>query len=128
MNLPEILNSINHNKQNILRERDEREEKSYAPFVVNRCLSYFPDTIFLVNNVNAIPTIDKRMHYEYLLNAVRKRKRFSKWLKKENDVRVDWIREYYKVSSKTAMEYLSLLTDEQVEEIRLQTTYADENR
>jgi hypothetical protein len=49
VNLSEILNSINHNKDNILRERDEREEKSYAPFVVNRCLSYFSDTIFLVN-------------------------------------------------------------------------------
>lgn len=128
MNLPEILNSINHNKQNILRERDEREEKSYAPFVVNRCLSYFPDTIFLVNSVNAIPTIDKRMHYEYLLNSVRKRKRFSKWLKKENDVRVDWIKEYYKVSSKTAMEYLSLLSDEQIEEIKSRTTYADKKQ
>jgi len=127
VNLSEILNSINHGKDNILRERDEREEKSYAPFVVNRCLSYFPDTIFLVNNMNAIPTVDKRMHYEYLLHSVRKRKRFSKWLKKENDPRLAWIKEYYGVSDQVAREYLSLLTDEQIETVKNHTTYGDKN-
>lgn len=128
MNLSEILNSINHNKDNILRERDEREEKSYAPFVVNRCLSYFSDTIFLVNNLNVIPNVDKRMHYEYLLHSVRKRKRFSKWLKKENDPRIDWIKEYYGVSEQIAREYLTLLTDEQIETVKNHTRFGDKNR
>ena len=128
MNLSEILNSINHNKDNILRERDEREEKSYAPFVVNRCLSYFSDTIFLVNNLNVIPNVDKRMHYEYLLHSVRKRKRFSKWLKKENDPRIDWIKEYYGVSEQIAREYLTLLTDEQIETDKNHTRFGDKNR
>jgi hypothetical protein len=128
VNLSEILNSINHNKDNILRERDEREEKSYAPFVVNRCLSYFSDTIFLVNNLNVIPNVDKRMHYEYLLHSVRKRKRFSKWLKKENDPRIDWIKEYYGVSEQIAREYLTLLTDEQIETVKNHTRFGDKNR
>ncbi len=128
MNLGEILSSINHNKENILRERDEREEKQYAPYVINRCLSYFPDTIFLVNSMNCIPNVDKRMHYEFLLTSVRKRKRFSKWLKKEQDERLDWIKEYYNLSDKKAREYISFLTDEQIEDIKSRTTYGDKNK
>ncbi len=128
MNLGEILSSINHNKENILRERDEREEKQYAPYVINRCLSYFPDTIFLVNSMNCIPNVDKRMHYEFLLTSVRKRKRFSKWLKKEQDIRLDWIKEYYNVSEKKARDYISFLTDEQIEDIKSRTTYGDKNQ
>jgi len=128
MNLGEILSSINHNKENILRDRDEREEKQYAPYVINRCLSYFPDTIFLVNSMNCIPNVDKRMHYEFLLTSVRKRKRFSKWLKKEQDIRLDWIKEYYNVSEKKAREYISFLTDEQIEDIKSRTTYGDKNQ
>ena len=123
MNLGEILSSINHNKENILRERDEREEKQYAPYVINRCLSYFPDTIFLVNSMNCIPNVDKRMHYEFLLNSVRKRKRFSKWLKREQDHRLDWIKEYYKISDKKAREYALLLSNEEIEDIKNKTTY-----
>ena len=123
MNLGEILSSINHNKENILRERDEREEKQYAPYVINRCLSYFPDTIFLVNSMNCIPNVDQRMHYEFLLNSVRKRKRFSKWLKREQDHRLDWIKEYYKISDKKAREYALLLSNEEIEDIKNKTTY-----
>lgn len=128
MNLSEILSSINHNKENILRDRDEREEKQYAPYVINRCLSYFPDTIFLVNSMNCIPNVDKRMHYEFLLTSVRKRKRFSKWLKREQDIRLDWIKEYYNVSEKKAREYISFLTEEQIEDIKSRTTYGDKNQ
>ena len=128
MNLSEYLNSINHSKENLLRERDEREEKSYAPFVINRCLSYFPDTILLVNAANSIPNIDKRFHYEYLIHSVRKRKRFSKWLKKESREEIDWIKEYYNVSTKRAEEYADLLSDEQLQEIKSKTTYGEKNK
>ena len=128
MNLKEYLNSINHSKENLLRERDEREEKSYAPFVINRCLSYFPDTILLVNAANSIPNIDKRFHYEYLLHSIRKRKRWSKWLKKEQDERLNWIKEYYNVSDKRAQEYLEILTEAQLEEIKSKTTYGEKNK
>ena len=128
MNLSEYLNSINHSKDNLMREGDEREEKSYAPFVINRCLSYFPDTILLVNSVNSIPNIDKRFHYEYLVHSVRKRKRWSKWLKKEGDERIDWIKEFYGVSDKRAQEYLEILSDTQLEDIKSKTTYGEKNK
>ena len=75
-----------------------------------------------------IPNVDKRMHYEYLLHSVRKRKRFSKWLKKENDPRIDWIKEYYGVSEQIAREYLTLLTDEQIETVKNHTRFGDKNR
>ena len=125
MNLSEILNSINHNKENILRSRDDREEKSYAPFIINKSLSYFSDTIFLSNNMNAIPNVDKRMHYEYFLHSVRKRKRFSK-CKRSNrmrDCRGSW--SITRSLVRKAEEYLSLLTEDQINEIRDHTTFGD---
>ena len=127
MNLSEILNSINHNKENVLRSRDEREEKSYAPFIINKSLSYFADTIFLSNHMNVIPNVDKRMHYEYFLYAVRKRKRFSKWQKKQNDPKVSWIMEYYDISRRKAEEYMSILTDDQLGIIRDRTSFGEKN-
>ena len=128
MRLTDYLNSINHSKENLIRDGDEREEKSYAPFVINRCLSYFPDTILLVNAANSIPNIEKIFHYEYLLHSVRKRKRFSKWLKKESREEIDWIKEYYNVSTKRAEEYADLLSDEQLEDIKSKTTYGEKNK
>lgn len=128
MNLSGYLNSINHNKENILRERDELEERLYKPFVINRCLSYFPDTIFLVNAVNAVPNMDKRFHYEYLLHSVRKRKRFSKWLKKEQSEEVDWIKEYYGVSTRKAIEYKDIISSENLQKLKSLTTYGEKNK
>lgn len=128
MNLSEILNSINHNKENVLRSRDEREEKSYAPFIINKSLSYFADTIFLSNHMNTIPNMDKRMHYEYFLHSVRKRKRFSKWQKKENDPKLAWVIENYGVSRRKAEEYMSILTDDQLEIIRDRTSFGEKNQ
>ena len=92
MKLSDYLKAINHTKEPLLDTDDEFIEKGYVPFVVNRCLSYFPDTIFMVNQMNACPTVDKKMHFDYLLNSIRKRKRFSKWFKNE-----DWkiIKGYY---------------------------------
>tara|TARA_R110002096_G_scaffold6583_1_gene30113 strand:- start:663 stop:1049 length:387 start_codon:yes stop_codon:yes gene_type:complete len=128
MKLGDYLNSINHNKENLLRDGDEREEKSYAPYVVNRCLSYFPDTIFLVNAANSIPNIDKKFHFEYLLYSVRKRKRWSKWLKKEENEKIKWIKEYYGVSTKRAEEYFNILSEDQLEQIKSVTTYGEKNK
>ena len=127
VNLSEILNSINHNKENVLRSRDEREERSYAPFIINKSLSYFADTIFLSNHMNVIPNVDKRMHYEYFLHAVRKRKRFSKWQKKQNDPKVSWIMEYYDISRRKAEEYMSILSENELEIIRDRTSFGEKN-
>ena len=115
MKLGDYLNAINYSKDNLLE--DEAAAKGYVPFVVNRCLSYFPDTILQANEMNLLPNADKKMQFDYLRHSVRKRKRFSKWLKNENDPRLDSIKLFYNCGSKKALEIIAVLSDEQIDEI-----------
>lgn len=117
MKLSDYLKAINHSKEKLFDTDDEFVEKKYTPFVINRCLSYFPDTIFYVNQMNATPSVDKKMHFDYLLNSVRKRKRFSKWLKNEESNSITIIKEYYGYSERKAREVQSLLSDEDIQEM-----------
>ncbi len=117
MKLSEYLKAINHSKETLLDTDDEFVEKKYMPFIINRCLSYFPDTIFYVNEMNACPSVDKKMHFDYLLNIIRKRKRYSKWLKTEESQRVNVIKEYYGYSDRKAREVVNIFTDSDIEEM-----------
>lgn len=98
-------------------EGEMYSKHSYPPFVVARCLSYFPDTLFAANEVNIRPIIDPKMHFDFLRFSVRPRKRFSKWLKREEDERVSALVEYYGFSSRKAREALTVLTEDQICEI-----------
>jgi len=117
----DYLNSINVNKNNMMRdsENDDLAEKQYAPFMVNRGLSYFHDTIFFANEMNVNHHTDKKLQYEFLLNSIRPRKRFSKWFKKEVDGDVEVIKEYYGYSNVKAIHALSVLSSEQLEKIKI---------
>ena len=115
MKLGDYLNAINYSKDNLLE--DEAAAKGYVPFVVNRCLSYFPDTILQANEMNLLPNADKKMQFDYLCHSVRKRKRFSKWLKNENDPRLDSVKLYYNYGDKKALEAMSVMSDDQIDEI-----------
>ena len=115
--LSDYLNAINVNKEPLLDESETYTKQSYPPFVVTRCLSYFPDTLFAANEVNIRPHMDSKMHFDFLRGAVRPRKRFSKWLKREEDERVAALIEYYGFSSRKAREALMVLTEEQISEI-----------
>lgn len=117
MKLSEYLKAINHTKEPLLDTDDEFVEKDYAPFVVNRCLSYFTDTIFMVNEMNACPSIEKKMHFDYLLNSIRKRKRYSKWLKNEECQKVNVVKKYFGYSERKAREVVNLLKDSDIEEM-----------
>lgn len=117
MKLSEYLKAINHTKEPLLDTDDELVEKGYVPFVVNRCLSYFPDTLFMVNEMNACPTVDKKMHFDYLLNSIRKRKRYSKWLKNEECQKVNVVKEYFGYSERKARDVVNLLSDSDIEEM-----------
>ena len=117
MNLSEVLNSINHKKESIMDE-DHLAEKEYVPFVVNKCLSYFSDTIFHVNEMNLRPDMDKKMQYDFLLQAVRKRKRFSKWMKKDKSDDLQLVIDYYNVNKKKAEEYIEILGEDGIETLR----------
>ena len=109
LKLGDILNSINTGKEPIINRDNERE---YVPYVVARCLSNFPDTIFYANELNSKMVIDRKMHYDYLFGSVRKRKRFSPWQKKEESKSTEAVAWFYEISRRRAEEYLQILTPE----------------
>jgi hypothetical protein len=111
------LNDINWDKKNLIKE-DPSLEKSYNGFMVNRGLSYFPDSLFYANEMNRFPQLDKKLQYDFLLNSIAKRKRFSKWSKQENSDHLTLVKDYYKCSNAKAMEYLSILTEEQLKNLQ----------
>jgi hypothetical protein len=117
----DYLNSINSNKTNMMRDTDNDElaEKEYNPFMVNRGLSYFQDTVFFANEMNIHRDTDKKLQYEFLLNSIRPRKRFSKWFKREVDGDIEAIKEYYGYSNVKAIQTLSVLTNSQIEKIKI---------
>jgi hypothetical protein len=114
--LSEFLNSINLTKENLL-SKDPRLEKDYLPFVVNKCFSYFPDTIFYANKVNMMPFLDKKLQYDYLLYSIQKRKRFSKWIKPEENEDIDAIKEVFGYSETRAREVLDMLPMSKIHEL-----------
>lgn len=116
MNPFDYVNSINYTKKNIME--DDVAEKEYNPFLTNRALSYFPDTLFFANEMNIYHHLDNKLQFEFLLNIVRKRKRFSKWNKPELDSDIDVVKEYYGYSNEKARQALTLLSPSQIEELR----------
>ena len=93
---------------------DSLSEKEYVPFLVNKGLSYFPDTILYSNEMNMRPFIDNRLAYDYYINSVRPRKRYSKWHKREKLDHVEVLMEYYECSYAKALDYAKVLNDEQI--------------
>ena len=118
MNFFDFLNSINDNKKDLIRE-DPLTEKEYVPFMINRGLSYFPDTILYANEMNKFASIPKQWQFDFYRIGVPKRKRFSKWHKQdkiEEDVKN--LMQEYNYSHQKALQVISILSDEQLEELR----------
>ena len=120
MNPYDFVNDINFGKKDIMTDSDNPElaESTYNPFLTNRALSYFPDTIQFANMMNKNSHIDNMLQYSFLLNIIRKRKRFSKWFKKNDDDVLQMVIDYYGYSVNKAKEALKILNDEQIEFIR----------
>ena len=116
MNLSEVLNAINYDKTPLLE--DDLQEKAYVPFVINRSLSYFPDTILYANQVNHYNQLDNKMQFDYLRLSLRPRKRFSKWIKSQEEDDLQLIKDHYNYSNERATEVLRVLTPNQIEDIR----------
>lgn len=116
----EFINSITMNKVDMIRgsESPEAAEKAYVPYMANRQLSYFVDTVMEANEMNRRPDAPNIMQYEYLLHSVSRKKRFSKWAKAVKDEDVNLVCQYYGYSRKKAEEALKILTSEQLEVIR----------
>lgn len=113
MNPFDYLNSINYSKQDLMV--DDETEKAYNAFLVNRGLSYFQDTVLLANEMNKNHHIDHRLQYDFLRGVIRKRKRFSKWAKKDQVANVEVIKEYYGYSDAKAESVADLISSDQID-------------
>ena len=116
--LKDYLNAINHTKEKLLDSEDEMWEKKYAPFIVNKCVAPFQDTIMLVNEINQRHHLDKKLQFDFLLNSLRTRKRFTPWAKASKNKNLDIIKEYYGYSNEKAKTALEILNDEQISAIK----------
>ena len=117
MELKDWLNSINFNKQDLIEE-DPSEIKNYPPYIINRCLSGHLDCIMFANEMNKYSFLDKDMQYSFYLNSLRKKKRFSPWLRKDKVTDLEIIKQYYGYSNEKASNALKILTPEQISYIK----------
>ena len=115
--LKDWLNSINFNKNN-LTEEDPSVIKDYPPYIVNRCLSGHLDCIMFANEMNRYPNLDKDMQYKFYLNTLRKKKRFSPWLRKEKVTDLQSVKQYYGYSNEKASQALKILSKQQLDYIK----------
>ena len=115
--LKDWLNSINFNKKNLIEE-DPSTIKDYAPYIINRCLSGNIDSILFANEMNKYSFLDKDMQYSFYLNILRKKKRFSPWLRKDKVTDLEIIKQYYGYSNEKASNALKILTPEQINFIK----------
>tara|TARA_B100000287_G_C20036891_1_gene544785 strand:- start:139 stop:525 length:387 start_codon:yes stop_codon:yes gene_type:complete len=111
--LKDWLNSINFNKED-LTEDDENTIKSYPPFIINKCLSGHLDSVLFANEMNKYHFLDKDMQYKFYLNILRKRKRFSPWIRKDKDSDLDIVKSYYGYSNEKARQVMKILSTEQI--------------
>lgn len=112
----DYANSINLTKQDLMV--DDVTEKAYNGYMVNRSLSYFNDTVLAANEMNRYHHLDKKLQYHFLINIIRKRKRFSKWDKPELVSDVEVVKEYYGYSNEKAKQVLPLLSSNQIMNLR----------
>ena len=116
MNPFHYIASITHTKKDLMIGEDE--EKAYSPFIINRGLSYFSDTVLLANEMNRAAHIDHRMQYDFLRTAIRSRKRFSKWAKKTTPANIEVIKEYYGYSDAKAQSVEDLISDDDIKAMK----------
>lgn len=111
--LKDWLNSINQTKKNIMDE-DPSSEKEYAPYIINRCFSGHVDCIMYANEMNQYSFLSKKMQYDFFINIVRTKKRFSPWLRKDTIKDLDYVKRYYGYSNEKASQSLKILSKEQI--------------
>ena len=116
--LKEYLKAVNQTKEPLMDGDDEEWERKYPPFIVNKCVAPFADTIMLVNEINQLPNVDKKMQFDFLLNSLRPRKRFTPWLKATKLENLEYVKEFYGYNNEKAKSALDILSDEQISAIK----------
>ena len=117
MELKDWLNSINQSKKNLIDE-DPSIEKDYPPYIINRCFSGHLDAVMFANEMNMNPVLDNRLQYDFFINIVRSRKRFSPWGKKQKIDDLELVKRYYGYSYEKAKQALEILTPQQINFIK----------
>jgi hypothetical protein len=112
----DFLNAINYTKEQLIV--DDWSERQYQPYIVNKGLSYGSDTIIQANEMNSRPHIEKVLQFQFLINTIRPRKRFNKWIKASKIEAIDAVKQYYGYSNEKARQIMPLLTDEQIQIIK----------
>ena len=116
--LKDYLNAINQTKEPLMDTEDEQWEKKYPPFIVNRCVAPFPDTIMLLNEINQLHHLDKKLQFDFLINSLRPRKRYTPWLKAKKLENLEYVKEFYGFNNEKAKAALDILNDEQISYIK----------
>ena len=119
--LKDYLKAINETKENLLDTNDITWEKKYPPYVINRCMSMFYDTVMHSNEMNGLHFLPKRMQFHFFINSIRKKRRFGgKWLSQTKLKNLALIKEYYGYSNSKAKEALNILSKNQIENIKIE--------
>ena len=116
--LKDYLNAINYTKEPLLDTEDEQWEKKYPPYIINKCIAPFPDSLMLVNEINQLHHLDKKLQYDFLINCLRARKRYTPWMKAKKLKNLEYVKEYYGYNNEKAKSALDILTDEQISAIK----------
>jgi|TARA_Y100000296_G_scaffold62017_1_gene71969 hypothetical protein len=119
--LKDYLKAINETKELLMDTEDEEWEKKYLPFIVNKCVSPFPDTLMLCNEINQLPHLDKKLQFDFLINSLRPRKRFTPWLKAKKLEDIEYVKEFYGYNNAKAKAALDILSEEQISAIKRKT-------
>jgi len=117
MELKDWLNSINQTKKNLIDE-DPLIEKKYLPYIINRCYSGHLDSIMFANEMNMYNFLPKKMQYDFFINTLRVKKRFSPWIRKDEIQDLDYVKRYYGYSNEKAKQILKILSKEQLNFIK----------
>ena len=116
--LKDYINAINVSKEPLLDSEDEQWEKKFAPFIVNKCVAPFEDTIMLVNEINQLHHLDKKLQFDFLINSLRTRKRYTPWMKAKKLKNLEYVKEFYGYNNEKAKAALDILDDEQISAIK----------
>ena len=125
--LKDYLKAINKTKEPLMDDDDETWEKKYPPFVVNKCLMPFQDTILFANEMNALPHVDNKLQFDFFLNSLRPRNRFSPWMKAKKLDYLEYVKEYYGYNNEKAKVALDILDDEQISALKRRTRKGGKN-
>ena len=116
--LKDYLKSINETQENLMDSDDPMWEKKYSPYIINKCLAPFNDTIMLVNEMNQRHHLDTKLQYDFLLNTIRSKKRYAPWVKADKLKDLEYVKEYFGYSNAKAKAALQILDNEQITTIK----------